>query len=405
MPEVGLNTTKLATTSATNCRGGQMPGQRANGEGSIYQRASDKRWLGAVTTGVDTNGRPKRKIVSAKSRAETVKKMRQLQHQLDDGLPAPDTSLTVAQLVERWLEEVNRHQVATSTAKNYRAMFEHHIKPALGKKKAANLTTSDVDRFLSQKTDEGLSVSTVRRIRNVLSQALDQGIRWDLVLRNVAKLSRSPKGVRPEGRSLSPDQARQLLNALRGHRNEALYALMLSTGLRRGEALGLQWQDFDEKSGILLVRRALTREDGQLITKDTKTLKSRRAVNLPMALRQKIKSHRAAQNAERLKLGKAWTNSDHIFTSSVGTPIDPRNMYREFRELCQDAGIGEWHPHELRHSAASLMLAQGVKIQVVSEVLGHSSIRMTADVYGHILDPDRQTAADAMGSLLWDQEG
>jgi len=381
-----------------------MPGQRANGEGSIYQRASDKRWLGAVTIGVDVNGRPKRKIVSAKSRAEAVKKMRQLQRQLDDGLPAPDTSLTVAQLVDRWLNEVNRHQVATSTAKNYRAMVEHHINPAIGKKKAAQLTTSDVDRFLSRKTDDGLSVSTVRRIRNVLSQALDQGIRWDLVVRNVAKLSRSPRGVRPEGRSLSPEQAKLLLNTLRGHRNETLYALMLSTGLRRGEALGLQWRDLDEENGILLVRRALTREDGHLITKDTKTLKSRRAVNLPTALRQQIKAHRANQNAERLKLGKAWTNSSHMFTTSVGTPIDPRNMYREFRELCREAAIGDWHPHELRHSAASLMLAQGVKIQVVSEVLGHSSIRMTADVYGHILDPDRQTAADAMGSLLWGNE-
>jgi len=382
-----------------------MPAQRANGEGSIYQRASDKRWLGAVTIGVAPNGRPRRKIVSAKSRAEAVKKMRQLQRQLDDGLPSPDTTLTVTQLVDRWLDDVNRHQVATSTAKNYRAMAEHHIKPALGKKKAASLTTSDVDRFLSKKTDEGLSVSTVRRIRNVLSQALDQGIRWDLVVRNVAKLSRSPRGVRPEGRSLSPDQAKQLLNALQGHRNEALYALMLSTGLRRGEALGLQWRDFDEENGILLIRRALTRDDGQLVTKDTKTLKSRRAVNLPSTLRRQLTSHRAEQNAERLRLGKSWTNSGHIFTTSVGTPIDPRNMYREFREICREAGIGDWHPHELRHSAASLMLAQGVKIQVVSEVLGHSSIRMTADVYGHILDPDRQTAADAMGSLLWDERG
>jgi len=380
-----------------------LPAQRANGEGSIYQRASDKRWLGAVTVGVDANGRPKRKIVSAKSRAEAVQKMRKLQRQLDDGLPAPDTSMTVTHLVDRWLDDVNRHQVSASTTNNYRAMAEHHIKPAIGKKKVANLTTADVDRFLSKKTDDGLSVSTVRRIRNVLSQALDQGIRWDLVIRNVAKLSRSPRGVRPEGRSLSPEQARQLLNALRGHHNEALYALMLSTGLRRGEALGLQWQDFDEDSGVLLVRRTLTREDGALITRDTKTLKSRRAVNLPSTLLKQLKSHRAEQNAERLRLGRAWANSGHIFTTSVGTPIDPRNMYREFRNLCRVAGIGDWHPHELRHSAASLMLAQGVKIQVVSEVLGHSSIRMTSDVYGHILAPDRQTAADAMGSLLWDE--
>jgi integrase len=178
---------------------------------------------------------------------------------------------------------------------------------------------------------------------------------------------------------------------------------MLSTGLRRGEALGLQWRDFNEETGTLLVQRSLSREDGSLITKDTKTHKSRRAVNLPDPLIVQLKSHRARQNALKLNLGEAWTNSGHIFTSSVGTPIDPRNLYREFQVICRDANIGKWHPHELRHSAASLMLAQGVKLQVVSEVLGHSSIRMTADVYGHVLAPDRQAAADAMGSLLWSE--
>ncbi len=294
-----------------------------------------------------------------------------------------------------------RHQVSSNTASNYRSMAELHIKPTLGRKKVAHLTTADVDRLLSKKSDSGLSVSTVGRIRNVLSQALDQGIRWGSVHRNVASLSRSPKGVRAEGRSLTPEQAQTLLCATRGHRNEILYALMLATGLRRGEALGLQWRDFDEDNGIMLIRRQLTREDGVLFNKDTKTAKSRRAINLPAPLILKLKSHRAIQNEMRLRLGKAWTNSGHIFTTSIGTPIDPRSISREFREICRDAGIGDWHPHELRHSAASLMLAQGVKLQVVSEILGHSSIRMTADVYGHILAPDRKAAADAMTDLLW----
>ena len=378
-----------------------MATQRANGEGSIYQRASDNRWLGAVTIGFDLNGRPKRKVVSAKTRAEAVRKLRILQRQLDDGFPAPDNSISISQLLDQWFEDVMRHQVSSNTASNYRTIANQHIKPALGRKKVTNLTTTEVDRLISKKIDSGLSVSTVGRIRNVLSQALDQGIRWGVVNRNVASLSRAPRGVRVEGRTLSPDQARTLLNALRGHRNEVLYALMLSIGLRRGEALGLKWSDFDEDTGILLVRRQLTSEDGVLFNKDTKTAKSRRAINLPTPLIEKLKSHRASQNTQRLRLGKSWTNSGHIFTSSLGTPIEPRNLYREFREICREAGIGDWHPHELRHSAASLMLAQGVKLQVVSEVLGHSSIRMTADVYGHILAPDRQAAADAMTDLLW----
>lgn len=210
--------------------------------------------------------------------------------------------------------------------------------------------------------------------------------------------------VRQEGRTLSPEQARQLLTTLRGHHNEALYALMLSTGLRRGEALGLQWSDFDRNTGVLRISRQLKREGTRIVTTDTKTSLSRRAVNLPEPMLRALLDHEERQRAARGRLGSSWADTGYIFTSSVGTPIDPRNLYREFQTVCRSAGLGDWHPHELRHSAASLMLAQGVKIQVVSKVLGHSSIRMTADVYGHILDPDRQEAADAMGSLLWNTE-
>ncbi|TAN26916.1 MAG: site-specific integrase [Actinomycetota bacterium] len=244
-------------------------------------------------------------------------------------------------------------------------------------------------------------MSTVRRIRSVLAQALDQGVRWGSVTRNVASLTRPPKATRKEGRTLTPEQARHLLDTLKGHRSETLYALMLSTGLRRGEALGLKWDDFNPKEGTVSIRRQLTRENGSLATKDTKTARSRRSINLPTRVVEDLKAHKVRQARERLELGPAWQDTGYIFTSSVGTPLDPRNLNREFKIVCQKASLGDWHPHELRHSAASLMLAQGVKIQVVSEVLGHSSIRMTADVYGHILAPDREAAAAAMSATLW----
>jgi integrase len=114
-----------------------------------------------------------------------------------------------------------------------------------------------------------------------------------------------------------------------------------------------------------------------------------------------LRDHRTRQKRARLALGPAWHESGFVFTSEIGTPVDPRNLYRDFASVCQKAKIGKWHPHELRHSAASLMLAQGVPLQVVSDVLGHSSIRLTADVYGHVLAPARQAAADAMTEALW----
>jgi integrase len=347
-------------------------------------------------------GKPLRKYVSAKKRTEVVEKLKDLRRKIDDRLLLKDESVKVAELFERWFEDVMRHQIAPSTFSNYQTVVRMHILPCLGNKKLVELNVGDVDKLLSQKADSGLSASTVRRIRAVLAQCLDQAIRWELVHRNVATLSRSPKMVRREGRTLSPDQARHLLETLRGHHNEALYALMLSTGLRRGEALGLRWSDFDRDTGVLRVLRQLKREGSRLVTTDTKTSLSRRAVNLPEPMLKALLTHEERQEAERDWLGDSWIDSGYIFTSSVGTPIDPRNLYREFQAICRSAGLGDWHPHELRHSAASLMLAQGVKIQVVSQVLGHSSIRMTADVYGHILDPDRREAADAMGSMLWD---
>jgi integrase len=378
-----------------------MAGCRGNGEGSIYQRSADARWLGAQTIGRDAAGRPVRKTVSAKTRAEVVRKMKKLQRQLDDGLPAPDTTLTVAQLLCRWYDDVLRHQVAPSATRNYKAIADHHIVPALGSKKLVSLTTADIDRLLSVKLDSGLSVSTVRRIRSVLGQAIDQGIRWESVTRNVARLSRAPKGQRKEGRTLTYEQAHMLLAELEGHRNQALYSLMLSTGLRRGEALGLQWRDYNETGSIISVRRQLRREGGTLITADTKTSRSRRSVNLPRRMVLLLTEHRKRQEEERHVIDEPWIETGFIFTTSIGTPIDPRNLNRDFAAICKRAGLEHWHPHELRHSAASLMLASGVKLHVVSEVLGHASIRMTADVYGHILAPDRQVAADAMNDALW----
>ncbi len=379
-----------------------MATRRANHEGSIYQRSSDGRWIAAIRTGRGPQGQLRRKYVSARSRREVVVKLRALQRELDDGLLARDSRITLTALFERWCEDVMRHQVQASTLRNYASVARVHILPSLGHKRLAELNVTDVDHLLSLKRDQGLAPSTVRRIRLVLAQCLNQAIRWGLLVRNVAVLSHAPKVSRSEGRTLTPDQARHFLAVLKGHRHEALFALMLSTGLRRGETLGLMWSDFDRDAGVIRVSRQLRREDVGLVTRDTKTFRSRRAVNLADRMILTLLEHEVTQRAEREKHADRWTDSGFIFTTTRGTPLDPRNLYREFRKICDQAGLGPWHPHELRHSAASLMLAQGVKLHVVSQVLGHSSIRITSDVYGHLLEPDREQAASALGALLWD---
>jgi integrase len=378
-----------------------MAGRRGNHEGSIYQRSADGLWCGVALLGYDIRGRMIRKTVTAKSRAEVTRKLAQLRRQVDAGKVSTVKTPTLSELMTRWFETVLSREVARSTYDNYHIIVKYHVLPILGRRKVTDISVADIDRLLALKLGAGLSPSTVHRVRALISQCLDQGVRWNEVPTNVARLSRPPKMVRPEGRTLTREQAQQLLETLKTHRHESLYLLMLSTGMRRGEALGLRWEDLNPENGVVRIKRNLKREGGRIVTADTKTLKSRRAVNVPTPVLEALRRNRELQDMERENLGEAWVDSGFIFTTSVGTPIDPRNLYREFSQICERAGLGHWHPHELRHSAASLMLASGVKLQVVSEVLGHSSIRMTADVYGHILDPDRQHAASAMSEVLW----
>jgi integrase len=321
-----------------------MAKRRGNGEGTIYQRAEDGRWYGVITMKDDAGRTVRRKYLSAKTRTEVVKKMKTLQHRIDEGLTAPDESVTVEMLFIRWRDDVLRHQVSPNTVDNYMTVATQHIIPTLGVKKLSLLTTNDVDRLISIKMKGDLAVSSVKRIRSVLAQAIDQAMRWGWVNRNVATLARSPRMPRQEGRTLTPEQAQHFLVSLQGHRLQALFSLMLSTGLRRGEALGLRWEDLDEDKCLLHVRRQLLRQEGVLMTADTKTFQSRRSVNLPSQMLALLQNHRTRQEAERNSERGSWTESGFIFTSVVGTPLDPRNLLREFKKVCDNAGLGDWHP-------------------------------------------------------------
>ena len=373
--------------------------RRAKGEGSVYQRP-DGLWIGALTVGYTETGRQRRKTVSAHTQKEALKKLRAAQRQADEGLPPSDDTIVVSQLLERWLKHTRRH-VAPSAFDNYDWAVRLHLVPVIGRKRVAKLTTCDIDDLIALKMDEGLSSSSVLRIRSVLVSALDQGIIWGFIPRNVARLSRPPKRITKEGRTLTPEQARRLLASVQGQRLETLYVLMITLGLRRGEVLGLKWSDLSTRKRTLSVERALKRENGKLILGDVKTKSSRRNLILPDEVLNSLGSHKARQAEERLRAGEVWRNSGLIFTTEIGTPIDPRNLHRDFVRVSEAAGLSRWHLHELRHSATSLMLAEGIPLKVVAEVMGHSSVRMTADVYGHVLAPQRQDAADAMAGVLW----
>ncbi len=380
--------------------------KRANGTGSIYQDASG-RWRGTV---VDNDGR--RRYLSGRTQADVVAKMKDAQRKVDDGLPLGDQTSTVGEYLERWLTDVApaRSRVkSTNTLDQYAWAIRHHLVPSLGRIKLRALTADHVERMLRRKATDGMARSSIVRLRAVLVLALTHAERRDLVTRNVARLAEMPADAKPpaEGRSLTVDQAKALLAAAEGDRLEALYLCGLMLGLRPGELLGLTWDDVDLDGRTLQVRRSLKRERdpdtgrGVLRLGDPKTAKSRRALDLPPRVADALRSHRTAQKAERLVAGPEWDASwGLVFCNAFGRPIDPSNLRRMFKALTNAAGLGDWHPHELRHSAASLLSASGVPLEHIADVLGHDGTRMTALVYRHATAPTVAVAVAPMEAMF-----
>ncbi len=386
-------------------------GRRASGDGSVY-RSPDGRWRGVVDLGW-VDGRSTGKYVTGSTQAEALAKMRRVQREAESGVVADD-QLTVGDFLDRWVSKTLPGSVAGGTLDDYAQIVRLHLVPALGRTRLARLSVADVDALWTAKREAGYKANTIRIMRAVLRRAVGQAEREGLVARNVAALSQPPRLSNPEGRALTVGQAGALLDAARGDRLEAAYLLMLSYGLRRGEVLGLAWSDFDRERRTLGVRQAVTLRksarlasggyaggaQGRMELSELKTRRSRRVLFLTEGLVEALDKHARRQVEQRHAAGSAWVDHGLVFASSVGTPIDPDNFAKAFVSLAKQAGLGRWHPHEARHSAASVMLAQGVPLEVVSEVLGHSSIYITKDVYGHLSEGMKRDAAERMAAAL-----
>jgi integrase len=381
--------------------------RRSNGEDSVYRDGD--RWRGAVSLGYDANGNRVRKKVSGRTRTEVVEKLRKLRQQLDSGV-IPDDKLTVQAFLDRWLAVNLPGTVAESTEDDYVDTVRLHLGPALGRKRLAKLTVADLDKLWKAKRDAGYKPNSVRIMRTVLRRALGQAQREGIISRNAAALSSPPRIRAKEGRTLTVEQARLLLDTAAGYRFEAAVVLALAYGMRRGEVLGLHWSALDWKAGTLGVTHGVKRikdrdtsssRRTRLVISELKTPKSRRMLSLTPQMVAMFRQHRARQAEAQMAAGALWQDHGLIFASEVGTPMDPDNFSHSFSRLCEKAGLGHWHPHELRHSGASLMLAQGTPLHVVSEVLGHASIAITKDVYGHLLEGDKRAAAESMSQALF----
>jgi integrase len=242
-----------------------------------------------------------------------------------------------------------------------------------------------------------MRVVVVLALRAMLAEA----VREELITRNPAAIVRPPSLVHEEVKPWTPEEASQFLRATAGHRLYALFAVGVAVGLRNGELLALQWSDVDLDGGLVHVRQNVQRlPELGLVYGRPKTARSRRTIPLPARSVKVLRAHRARQAAEVLALGPAWNECGLVFTSSVGTLIEPRNLSRLFDQLIAAAGVRRIRFHGLRHTCASLLLAQGVPPRVVMDVLGHSQIAITMDLYSHVMPTALREAADAIDRAL-----
>lgn len=341
------------------------------------------------------------KVVYGKSRAEVLEKVRELLESSRRGLVTPGRTPRLEEFLAQWLKTIEG-SIRPSTFTSYSGIVRRHLIPALGKKPIDRVTVPDIADLLARKRSEGLSQRTQQYILFVLRNALNKAVRWGIAVRNVAQLVDAPRVVHRDVNVLTPEDALRLVGVARDDPLEALWVLALSTGLRRGELLGLSWSDIDLERRQLRVTKALQRVSGQgLILVETKTRRGRRSIILPLGTVDALRRHRARQAKDQPVGGSGWSQANFVFTSARGTPLDGDNMIsRPFARLLERIGLPPMRFHDLRHSCASLLLAQGVAPRVVMETLGHSRIAVTLDTYTHVLPALQREAADAMDRAL-----
>lgn len=381
--------------------------RRKAAKGAGLRQRADGRWEGRLRLG---NGQ--RKSVFGKTKDEARRKLAEVAVEHDKGLPVHDDALRLKTWLAEWLETVVDADNRPRTVEGYRIVVERHLVPELGNVRLTALTPSHVRRLLKAKTGEGLAPRTVRNIHAVLRRALEVARRDELVSRNVAALVSAPSAERPKLRMFDEDQSRAFLRAIEGHKLEGYFTVLLALGLRRGEGCALKWADCDFETQEIHVRQNLQRVGGKLRLGPTKTHRSARPLPMLPMVESALRRQRVRQAEARLLAGKSWKGEgDFVFTSAVGGPLEPRNVNRVLAAVCAaeqaSATKEERQPtfppinvHGLRHSMVTVLRAEGVPDRVIAELVGHSRVSTTSDVYGRVLDSVVREAATAMERAL-----
>lgn len=358
-------------------------------------------WYAVVDLPADpVTGKRRQKRLSAPTRRECEALVVQTLGEISAGGSGETSKVTVREFLERWTAAIEP-TLRPSTFRRYCDLMRLHVIPAIGGVKLGKLAPLDIQRLYADRLEYGLSPTTVNQLHNVLHKALKQAMRWGMVSRNVNEMVDAPRPANPESKTWDAKQVSRVLAQAAGDEFEALWRIALVTGMRRGELLGLTWADVDLDRGVLAVRRSLTRgTGGQWIVGEPKTASGRRQIALPVTAVDSLKAHRRRQNVRRLALGAVWEDRDLVFSNEYGAPLHPNSLALRFKRLVEAAGVPTIRFHDLRHTSATLLLANGEHPKVVAERLGHHDVGVTLNRYSHVTPDMQRGAADRLDAAL-----
>ena len=368
-----------------------MAKRRPSGDGMVRKRENG-RWEGRIVVGHKRGGEPIYHSVYAKTQKELLDKLHREIERYDGVELTEDSLMTLGTWLDRWLDEYAANAVRHSTLKNYRYMA-NHVKRELGGKQVSSVTAEDVQQMYHRLIDRGLSATTVRHVHSMLHLAMDAAVRSHLTAQNPTDLAVPPKAERGEMRILTEQQLDTFMKAIRTDASwYDFFYTELTTGLRRGEICGLRWQDFDEKIGVLHVRRTLHTEDGRLVAGATKTGCGTRDIVLPDG------------TAEVLRKRKADSYSEWIFPNLTKPelPISPGAAYRRLKEILKRANLPDIRFHDLRHTFSTHALSSGVDARTLAGILGHTNASFTLDTDTHVTGDMQKHAAEVVGGFMED---
>jgi integrase len=370
-----------------------MTAKRGNNEGSIFPYHG--RWAAAISI---SGGR--RKYMYGRSRDEVRRLLAEALAARESGTLNDARGMTLGAFLDTWLNEVAKPSVRHWTYKGYEVHVRLHLKPTLGRLALDRLEPAHIQRLLNEKVKSGLSPKSVRYIRGTLRTALNHAVRWGYISRNPAAVIDGPRVEPYEAKAFSVEESRKFLDAIKGDRMEALYSVALTMGLRQGEALGLRWQDIDLQLGTLQIAKQLQRIDGEFQLVEPKTKRSRRILALPAVAIRQLRDHSDRQQAERRLGGVKWNDWGLVFTTTAGKPVDGTVVSHQFHRILDRAGLPQRRFHDLRHSCATLLEAQKVSARVAMEILGHSQISVTMNMYTKVVTALKRDAANRIDELV-----